>query len=279
MSAYLAGTVIVLLALPLVMSFLISTLHRDRRQVASPKPDKARQVHKVPTRIAASDEGILPIVQGAEKPQPRELHEAEYVGRSLAEARRNDATQSADSLEGQQVTEREYRLGRDKRRELVRSALRGTAVHGYYVFDNLMSEQAGMLDFLAVGPDTICAIIVRDEPGAITALPDRTVLLDGRRFSDDPREQAHELRSDVISRLSDTDKPIDYLICFTRADIYSGKDLAPYQGLCTVWTLAWSFDAEDDQALNEAEVAEYAELIQQIYGRPPFVTPEGGNTF
>lgn len=278
MNEYVAGIVVVLLALPLVMSFLISTLRRNRTRVTSSKPDKASQPYKVPSRISGSDEGILPVAQGAEKPKSRELHEAEYVGRSLAEARRKDARQSAGSPGDQEVTEREDRISRDKRRELVRSALRGTAVHGYYIFDDLMSEEAGMLDFLAVGPLSICAIVVRDEPGVITALPDRTVLLDGWRFSDDPRRQADELRAEVISRLCDADKPINYLICFTRADIYSGKDLVPYQGLCTVWTLAWSLDPEGEEALNAAEAAEYAELVQQFYGRPPFVTPKDADT-
>ena len=61
---------------------------------------------------------------------------------------------------------REERIERARRKDLVRTALRSAAAHGYYIFDELLTEEAGMIDFLAVGPVGACVVVVRDEPGA-----------------------------------------------------------------------------------------------------------------
>lgn len=44
---------------------------------------------------------------------------------------------------------RDRRLARDDERERVRAALKFAAHYGYYVFDELVTEHAGTLDYLA----------------------------------------------------------------------------------------------------------------------------------
>jgi PAS domain-containing protein len=175
--------------------------------------------------------------------------------------------------EGEQKTARERRIERAERRERVRSALRAAAAYGYYVFDDLTTEDAGNLDYLAIGPASICAVIIRDEIGVVTAAEDMSLRLDGRPFEDDPRAQAEELTNDVFAKLNETVKPIDYLICFTRAEIRAGADTQPLCGVCTLWTLSSNLDPEGEEEINAAEVEELAESIQRTYGRRPFVTP------
>lgn len=190
-----------------------------------------------------------------------------------------DTTQQHDLSRGLspqdfQPVHRDRRIERDKRREMVQHVLKSTSEWGYYVFDQLMTEDAGVIDYLVVGPPSICSITLRDEPGSITATPDSQVLVDGKPLADDPRRQAREIGDDLMARLPDNEKPINFLICFTQADMYMGEDADPYRGLCTIWGLSPSLDPEENgEAFNGAEIEEYAELIEQIYERPPFVTP------
>ena len=82
----------------------------------------------------------------------------------------------------QRQSARERRIVRAERRDLVRAALRSAAAHGYYVFDELMTEEAGMIDCLTIGPVGACLVIVRDEAGDVTADVDGALYLDGRLF-------------------------------------------------------------------------------------------------
>lgn len=180
--------------------------------------------------------------------------------------------------EKRRLSKREERIERARRKDLVRTALRSTAVHGYYVFDELMTEEAGMIDFLAVGPVGACIVVVRDEPGQVTADVDGTLYLDGRRFEDDPKRQAGELEDEVTAMLESISAQCYDIICFTRAELfYLGEDReAVLKGVCQVWDLPLSFaDAEEDH--SPADVAEIADHIQEVYGRPPFVVPEEEN--
>ena len=170
---------------------------------------------------------------------------------------------------------REERIAHAERRELVRSALRSAAAHGYYVFDELMTEEAGMIDFLAVGPVGACVIVVRDERGSVTADVDGTLYLGGRRFVDDPNRHAEDLVDDVNVRLEGTGAQTFHVICFTRADLYYlGEDREVLRGVCPTWDLALAF-AEATEEYSPVDVAELADRVRRAYGRPPFVIPEG----
>lgn len=171
-----------------------------------------------------------------------------------------------------QLSPRERRVERAARTERVRSALRAVASNGCYVFDGLVTESAGLLDYLAVGPVSICAVIVRGDEGLVTADDCGELYLDGKPFEDDPRRQAEELADDVIAALHETDKPINYVICFSEGRIDDRGDPRSMSGVATLWTLAWTL-TEDGECLNGVEIEELAETIQKLYGRTPFVTP------
>lgn len=169
---------------------------------------------------------------------------------------------------------REERIARAERRDLVRSALRSASAHGYYIFDELMTEEAGMVDFLAVGPVGACVIVIRDEAGDVTADSDGTLYLNGRRFADDPKRQAADLAEDVNVKLHDTGAYTYNVVCFTRADLYYvGDEREVLRGVCPTWDLPLAF-AEAHEEHSPADVAELADRVREAYGRPPFVTPE-----
>jgi hypothetical protein len=173
-------------------------------------------------------------------------------------------------------TARERRIARDNRIERVRSVLRAASEqHGYHVFDELVTEEAGKLDFLAVGPPGAVAIVLRDEDGLVSAAEDGELLLDGRPFEESPRAQVTELGGDVIARITRADGSVDTLVCFARADVEYPNDLELMRGICTVWTLSWTLDPEGDEELTPADAAELAEEVERVYGRPPFARPAG----
>lgn len=156
----------------------------------------------------------------------------------------------------------------------MRTALRSAAAHGYYVFDELMTENADIIDFLAVGPVGACVVVVRDEAGDVTADVDETLYLDGHCFEDDPNQHAEDLSRDVNVKLGGTGAHCYDIICFTRAELfYLGDDPdAVLKGVCPIWDLPLSFaDAEENH--TPADVAELADHIREVYGRLPFVVP------
>jgi hypothetical protein len=176
--------------------------------------------------------------------------------------------------EGRRLSAREERIERARRKDLVRTALRSAAAHGYYVFDELLTEDAGMIDFLAVGPVGAVAVIIRDEAGDVTADVDGTLYLDGRHFEDDPLLHAGDLARDVNVKIEGTGAHCYDIICFTRAELfYLGDDPdAALKGVCPIWDLPLSF-ADADENHTTADVAELADHIRGVYGRPPFVVP------
>ncbi len=173
-------------------------------------------------------------------------------------------------------TARERRIAKDNRTERVRSSLRAASEqHGYHVFDELMTEEAGKLDFLAVGPLGVVAIVVRDESGLVSVAEDGELLLDGRPFEESPRKQLDELGTDVITRVAEVGGTVATLICFSRAEVEYPDDLELMRGICTVWTLAWTLDPKDNEEFTLADVADLADKVERVYGRPPFVRPAG----
>ncbi len=189
---------------------------------------------------------------------------------------RDEAWLMAAEPEEPPRTARERRIARDNRTERVRSALRAASEqHGHHFFDELMTEEAGKLNFLAVGPPGAVAIVMRDESGLVSAAEDGELLLDGRPFDESPREQVDMLSDDVIARVAVAGGAVDTLICFSRAEVEYPDDLELMRGVCTVWTLALTLDPGDHQEFTPADAAELAEEVERIYGRPPFSRPAG----
>jgi hypothetical protein len=177
--------------------------------------------------------------------------------------------------ERRNLSARERRIARADRWELVRSALRSAAAHGYYIFDALMTTEAGMIDFLAVGPVGTCVVVVRDAEGQVAADVAGTLYLNGRPFEDDPKRQAEDLSDDVDERLGLGAGETRSVLCFTRADLYYlGEDEDVLRGVSPTWDLALAF-AEAPAELTPADVDELADRVRAAYGRPPFVLPEG----
>lgn len=175
---------------------------------------------------------------------------------------------------GRRLSAREKRIERARRKDLVRTALRSTATYGYHVFDELTTKEAGMIDFLAIGPVGAVVIVVRDEAGEVTADEDGTLYLDGRRFEDDPNRHAEDLVDDVNEKFSGPTTHTYHVICFTQAELYYlGDDPdSALQGVCPIWDLPLSF-ANAPREHTPADVAELADHIREVYNRPPFVAP------
>lgn len=176
---------------------------------------------------------------------------------------------------------REQRINRQTDYERVRSALRAGAANGCYVFDALMTDESGLLDYLIVGPDGVTAVVVRDEHGDVKADPDTHELHIIRSpFEDDPRRQVKDQLEDVERRLNRTDVPTFRLICFTRAEIKDSGNPEADRGLYQTWGVPKIF-GEEEEVLNPEDVDELARSIESIYARPPFVRPGepyGGQT-
>ena len=158
----------------------------------------------------------------------------------------------------------------------MRLALRSAAAHGYYVFDELMTEHAGMIDFLAVGPVGACVVVVRDEAGTVTADVDAMLYLNAQPFADNPKQQAADLAEDVNVRFEGTGAKAFHVVCFTRAELeYLGEDEDVLWGVCPTWDLPLTF-SEAEKEHTPADVEGLADLVRETYGRPPFVAPEEG---
>ena len=176
---------------------------------------------------------------------------------------------------------RQRRINRETDYERVRSALRAGAHHGCYVFDSLMTDEAGLLDYLVVGPYGISAIVVRDEHGDVQPdLETGELRIIRSPFKDDPRKQEKEQTWDVINKLAREDVPTFGLICFTRAEVKLIGDPEADRGLSQTWGLPRMFE-DREEVLDPADVDELARRIENIYARPPFVRPGepyGGST-
>ena len=172
-------------------------------------------------------------------------------------------------------TPREKRIALAREKQMVRSALLSTARHGYYVFDELITEEAGIIDFLAVGPLSACAILVRSEMGYISLGPNRVRLqIDGRDLEDDPHEQGSTLVDDVDERVFEHTYNTHLLICFLYAELELDENNLVPRGTTPIWELPWALDPEGVENLNPAQIEEIAEKVQEVYGRPPIVRPD-----
>lgn len=168
---------------------------------------------------------------------------------------------------------RDRRLARDDERERVRAALRFAAHYGYYVFDELVTENAGTLDYLAIGPPGATAVVVREDEGIVVPDPYKyTLYIDGYLFKDDPYQQRTEQADDVIARLTRGDVPVNAMTCFTRAELRDCRNPEANKGITHLWALARMF-GNGEANFNPAEVGEIADDVERIYDRPPFAKP------
>lgn len=191
-------------------------------------------------------------------------------------------------MNGSKEDARERRLARDAERERTRAALRFGADYGYYVFDELASENKGTLDYLAVGALGVCAIIIREDEGIFIADPyNYEWYLNGYTFEDDPVQQRIELTDDVTDRLTGvqppdaTSVPVNSVICLTKAEIHSSGNDEAYKGIADLMTLPFVVFAQEYQELTPGDVDEVARHIELAYSKPPFVRPGepyGGST-
>ena len=172
-------------------------------------------------------------------------------------------------------TPREKRIALAREKQMVRSALLSTARHGYYVFDELITEEAGIIDFLVVGPLSTCAILVRSDRGYLSLDRSRDVLqLDGKDLDEDPRQQGSTLVDDVDERVFDNAYNTRLLICYLYAQLEMDENNLIPHGTTPIWELPWALDPEGVENLNKAEIEEIAEKVQEVYGRPPIVRPD-----
>lgn len=171
---------------------------------------------------------------------------------------------------------RGWRLARARDKQHLRLALSSLARHGYYVFDEVITEHAGSIDFLAVGSVAVVVILMRSEAGYVSrgSYPHK-LLLDGKPFDDDPLVQAAELGDEVSANLfEEAGREIASLVCFTRADFELDEERRPPMGTSPIWELPWALDPEgQEENLTPADIEEIAEKVQKVYGRPPIVTP------
>lgn len=179
------------------------------------------------------------------------------------------------------------RIARDKGREEVRSALRFGADYGYYVFDELVTEGGGTLDYLAVGALGMCAIVVRGEKGAFIIDPyNHEWYLNGYPFDEDPRQQKDEMTNDLKARLCyartlASEVPVSSIVCLTRAEIRGNGSDEPYRGVTELMTMPMVVFGQGDDKFTPEDIDALAREVERVYSRPPFVRPGepyGGQT-
>ena len=183
-----------------------------------------------------------------------------------------------DFMSGEQDvprTPREKRVALAREKQMVRSALLSAARHGYYAFDELITEDAGLIDFLVVGPLFASVILVLSERGRVRLDRDRDVLqLDGRDLEEDPREWGSALVDDVDKKVFENTYNTRLLICYLYAELEPDENNLVPHGTTPIWELPWALDPEGVENLNSAQIEEIAEKIQEVYGRPPIVRPD-----
>lgn len=187
------------------------------------------------------------------------------------------------SYEERRRADREARVEEIKRRRLaeaeskerVRSALKALSTRGYYIFDEIVSDSAGIADHLAVGPWGACIVVVIDHGKGRVDRDRRTdrLLFNRRTFEEDPDERGTELVHDIGSKLFGERGPILFIVCFTSADTERGERNDYPPGSPCVWDLAGELTRERPPDLCPEEVEVIAERVRLIYGREPYVRP------
>lgn len=173
-------------------------------------------------------------------------------------------------------TAREERIARAKEKEHVRLALSSASRLGYYIFDEIITESSGIIDFLAIGPMGTIAVVLRFEHGFISrGSCEDQILIDGHNFEDDPFVQGHDFSEEVDQAVFRGLGEVFNIICFPRCSFELDDERKPPLGTTPVWELPLALDPQDrDEELNTADIEEIAEKVQEVYGRLPIVIPQ-----
>jgi len=191
---------------------------------------------------------------------------------------------------------RAVRISRARGREKMRSALLPLPAHGYFVFEDLLTDGAGAVDFLAVGPGGIHYAALVPHEGSVWRREEddrlywgrESVLLDaetderdwyGGPFEEDLDAMIRALGEDVASKVygGEGGSLFPYL-CFTEARLHVSGGKHP-RGVVSVWDLAYQISLTDltgygRHNLPPEEVERFAAVIEEAYGRPPWLVPE-----
>lgn len=170
---------------------------------------------------------------------------------------------------------RRRRLVEAESKERVRSALKALSAGGYYVFDEIVTDSAGIADHLAVGPWGACVIVVVDHPDGRVERDAGTnqLLFERRPFSEDPDERGSALVYDILPRAFGEEGPIAYHVCFTSAGSKRGEREDYPEGSCSVWDLSAELCPPRQPEITPDEVALVAQRVRIAYSREPYVRP------
>ncbi len=211
---------------------------------------------------------------------------------------------------------RRRRIAHAERRERVRSAIGPLAREGYYAFEDLLTDEAGAVDQLLVGPNGVHAVVVRSDRGAVwrrhserryyldpsggtTEAATGATIYSGRPFEEDLEQMVVALTADLRRKLFGGVGPVFHQLCFTEAQLAFGADPdCPHGGtppdLTTVWHMAdkalgGRYVVVDREAPEPAaardpeplhydpeEVEDLARAVAGIYDRRPWLAPQDG---
>jgi hypothetical protein len=211
---------------------------------------------------------------------------------------------------------RRRRIAHAEGRERVRSAIRPLAREGYYAFEDLLTDEAGAVDQLLVGPNGVHAVVVRSDRGAVWQRhSERRYYLDpsggaidaatgatiysSRPFEEDLEQVVAALSADLRRKLFGGGGPVFHQLCFTEAQLAFGADPdCPHGGtppdLTTVWHMADKAlggrylvvdrEAPEPAAARDPEPLRYdpeeledlARAVAGIYDHRPWLAPADG---
>jgi hypothetical protein len=184
---------------------------------------------------------------------------------------------------------RRRRIAHAEGRERVRSAIRPLAREGYYAFEDLLTDEAGAVDQLLVGPNGVYAVVVRSDRGAvwrrhserryyldpsggaIDAAIGATIYSAGRPFEEDLEQVVAALTADLRRKLFGGGEPgggpVFHQLCFTEAQLAFGADPdCPHGGTPPDLTMVWHMA---DKALGGRYLVVAPEAPEPVARRDP----------
>ena len=187
------------------------------------------------------------------------------------------------------------RINEANAREKVRAALTPLADEGYFAFELLTTEEAGIIDQLVVGRTSVTLVVVMAQEGLVWEDEGTGRLLWGRQsrtdpatgrtrwwgepFEEDPHQVINAMREDAQRRIFGGPGPVWGHLCFTEAELGEREDGADPAGAVSVWDLAERIPrgpapVEGQEYFDPDEVAELARKVRDAYGREPWLKPE-----
>lgn len=216
--------------------------------------------------------------------------------------------------ETEKISVRAERIARAGARERTRLALANLASAGFYVFEDLLTDEAGAVDQFAIGPAGMFLITVRHEEGLVWRAPDGRLTIQPRYPRDDAdllgasqsdeiteareligfpfEEDIEAAANDLILDMADknflnVDHPVATrlggrpaepfrIYCFTNARVaVAAQGGALEPNMIPVLEIANLLTSPDNpRLLDEEEIEFLAERTREIYGRQPWVSPD-----